>query len=293
MDFIGNQKAFSLLQKSLASGSLNHAYIFSGPEHVGKFTLAKMFALSAISSKEMDQDMDNFSKDAMLDLILIAPETIEKKGVSKQRDISIESIRDAKQSLSLFPYHGKYKIMVIDDAHKLNIPAQNALLKILEEPNPTTIIILVTHETNRILPTVQSRSQIINFSLAGDDEIKKVFPEDVVYLSAGRPGLAKIINENEEEKGFRFEAINNFNKIIKGSINEKLLLAEEFSKDVAKALDRLDIWTWEMRKKTMSSSEDNNKNIYANIEKIQKSMETLKRTNANARIILESLFLDM
>ena len=291
MDFIGNKKTFNLLAKSIKNDSLNHAYIFSGPEHVGKLTLAKKFSSSVISSKELDCDVNNFDKDAMLDLILIAPETTEKNGILKQRDISIESIRDAKQSLSLFPYHGKYKVMVIDDAHKLNVPAQNALLKILEEPNATTMIILITHEIDRILPTVQSRSQVINFSLVGDEEMQKNFPEEIVYLSAGRPGLSQIMSENKEEKSFRFEAINGFNKVIKGSINDKLILAEEFSKDITKTLEKLNIWIWELRKKAISSGKD--KNIYSTIEKIQKSMEILKRTNANARLILESLFLEM
>lgn len=293
MLFIGNKKVTASLQKSLERGLLNHAYIFSGPEQVGKFTLAKMFALSAISGKEMNVDVSDFDKNALLDLILVSPEIIEKKGISKQRDISIESIRDAKQSLSLFPYHGKYKIMIVNDAHKLNVSAQNALLKILEEPNPTTIIILVTHEIDRILPTVQSRSQIINFSLASDEQMQKVFSQDIISLSAGRPGLAQFMLENEDEKIFRSETIEEFNKVINGSLNERFALAEEFSKDIVKTLKRLNVWMWEMRKKSLLSDEIKRKDIYASIEKIQKSMETLKRTNASARLVLETLFMDI
>ena len=293
MDFIGNRKSFSILQKSLRSNSLSHAYIFSGPQRIGKFTLAKLFALHAISGTEMNSDINDFSKDALLDLIIVFPEILEKKGISKQREISIESIREAKKALSLFPYHGKYKVMIIDDSHKLNISAQNALLKILEEPNPTTIIILVTHEIDRILPTIQSRLQIIKFSLINDEEMKINFPKDIVYLSAGRPGLAKIINENEEEKSFRSEAINGFNKIIKGSINDKLMLAEELSKDITKTVEKLDIWLWEMRKKAMLSNEAECKKIYADMEKIRKNEEILKNTNANPRLVLETLFMDI
>ena len=292
-DFIGNKKTFDLLARSIKNDSLNHAYIFSGPEQVGKFTLAKMFALHAISATEMRLDIGDFDKNALFDLILVSPEIVEKKGISKQRDISIESIRDAKQSLSLFPYHGKYKIMIINDAHKLNISAQNALLKILEEPNLTTMIILVTHEIDRILPTVQSRSQIINFALANNEQMQKVFSQDIISLSAGRPGLANIMLENEDERIFRLEAIKDLNKIISGSLNEKFALAEEFSKDIVETLKRLDVWIWEMRKKALLSNEVERKNIYASIEKIQKNMETLKRTNANARLVLETLFMDM
>jgi len=293
MDFIGNQKSLSLLQRSLKSGQVNHAYIFSGPEHVGKFTLAKMFALSAISGTEMILDTNDFDKDALLDLILVSPEIVEKKGISKQRDISIESIRDAKQSLSSFPYHGKYKIMIIDDAHKLNISAQNALLKILEEPNSTTMIILITHEIDRILPTVQSRSQIINFALANDEQMQKVFSQDIISLSTGRPGLAQFMLENEDEKIFRSETIKELKKVTSGSLNDRFLLAEEFSKDIVKTLDKLNVWMWEMRKKALVADEYQRSKIYASMEKIQKSMETLKRTNASARLVLEVLFMDI
>ena len=293
MNFIGNQKSVSLLQRSLKNGQINHAYIFSGPEHVGKFTLAKMFALSAISGIEMNLDINDFNKDALLDLILVFPEIIEKKGISKQRDISIESIRDAKQSLSSFPYHGKYKIMIIDDAHKLNISAQNALLKILEEPNSTTMIILITHEVDRLLPTLQSRSQMINFGLVNDSDMQNNFSEKIISFSAGRPGIANFINYDENELVFRAEAINEFKKVVRGSLNDRFLLAEEFSKDIIKTLDKLNIWMWEMRKNALLADDSQRSKIYASMEKIQKSMEMLKRTNASSRLVLETLFMDI
>ena len=293
MNFLGNQKVTNLLKKSLDSGNISHAYIFSGPEHVGKFTLAKMFALHLIEGSNLDLEMEKISKDALLDLITIAPEIAEKNGIAKQRDIPIESIRDAQKSLSLFPYHGKYKILIIDDAHKLNVAAQNALLKILEEPNPTTIIILVTSNEDKILPTVKSRCQMINFGLVDDAEMLECFPQNLVSLSAGRPGLVKIMGENEDEMVFRSEAISNLNKIISGSLNEKLLLAEQISKDMSKTSDLLNFWLWEMRKKALVSEESERKNIYAGMEKIQKSLETLKNTNANGRLVLETLFMDI
>ena len=293
MDFIGNKKSVSLLQRSLKSGQVNHAYIFSGPEQVGKFTLAKMFALSAISGTEMSLDINDFDKNALLDLILVSPEIVEKKGIYKQRDISIESIRDAKQSLSSFPYHGKYKIMIIDDAHKLNISAQNALLKILEEPNSTTMIILITHEADRILTTLQSRSQMVNFGLANDIDMQNIFSENIISLSVGRPGLAKIMLEDKDKLLFQSEAIKDLNKIINGSLNERFTLAEEFSKDIVKTLDKLNIWMWEIRKSALTADKYQRSKVYASIEKIQKSMEILKRTNASSRLVLETLFMDI
>lgn len=299
MDFIGNKKALSLLGNALAKGSVNHAYLFSGPERVGKFTLAKMFALNVIQGVELGTDVSEFNKDALLDLIVVAPEVVEKNGVSKQRDISIESIRDAKLGLSLFPYHGKYKVLIIDDAHKMNTSAQNGLLKSLEEPNPTTIIILVTHEIDRILPTILSRSQVVNFGLVSNDEMEKgfatafSFPMDCIELSIGRPGLAQFLSEHEDEKNFRMDALKEFTQIKKGTLNEKFKLAEELSKNVVATLEKLNMWMWEMRKIANSADAGEKVSAYESIEKIQKVMTTLKRSNANSRLILETLFMDL
>ena len=299
MKFIGNNKAVDILQRSILKKTLGHAYLFSGPEKVGKFSLAKKFALAVIAGEVLDLKMENINKEAMLDLIVIEPESKEKNGISKKRDISIEVVRDSKQSLSLYPYHGKYKVLIVNDAHKMTIASQNALLKILEEPNPTTIIILVTHEVDRILPTILSRLQVVNFGLVANEDMilgfqdNFSFQKDCIELSIGRPGLAKYLNENHEEKIFRIDAVNEFKKIKQGSLNERFKLAEELSKDTVKMFDKLNIWMWEMRKEAINAGQQNNLVAYENIDKIQKSLATMKRTNANSRLILETLFMDI
>ncbi|EKE25492.1 MAG: hypothetical protein ACD_5C00139G0006 [uncultured bacterium] len=290
MDFIGNKKAVDTLQRAIGKSSLNHAYIFSGPEKVGKFTLARKFALAAIGdSKKISQVEDN---DSLLDLIVVEPEIVEKNKVAKQRDISIETIREAKMSMSLFPYKGKYKVLIVNDAHKLNVAAQNGLLKMLEEPNATSIIILITHELDRILPTILSRCQMINFSLVGGDEMRKEF-EDEADLSIGRPGIGNNLRNNPEEKKFRIESYGQFEKMLYGSISEKFSLAEEYSKDIVKTLQRMNIWVWEFRKRSNDLSLEQRSEIYVKIEKIQEASKLLKSTNANSRLILETLFMDL
>ncbi len=300
MDFVGNKKTVSFLQKSLERGALNHAYIFAGPQGVGKTTLAKMFAQAAIAGRQLDLDVAFQDKEALLDLILIEPETVEKKGVIKTRDISIEAVRDAQQKLSLFPYHGKYKVLIVRDAHRLNNSAQNALLKLLEEPNQTSMLILVTSELDKILPTVQSRCEKISFSLVTQIELslafsgEKNFATDIPILAMGRPAIAKLMLENEEQLELRRQQWQQLEKLRKGSLNEKMLLAEEFSKDVRKALDTFNAWIWLLRTDALSNSDDGVRNkTYATIEKIQQSMTLLKSTNANSRLLLEVLFMDI
>lgn len=300
MEFIGNRKSVEFLRRSVKNASLNHAYIFSGPQGVGKTTLAKMFAQAVIASKEMNPDVNFQNKDALLDLIVIEPEIVEKKDVIKTRDIPIEAVRQAQQALSLFPYHGKYKVLIVKDAHRMNSSAQNALLKLLEEPNQTSILILVTSEMDRILPTVQSRCEKINFSLVSQAEISKTFgaekgfSEDMVTLAMGRPSIAKLILENKEELETRRQAQQQLEKLRKGSLNEKLQLAEEFSKDVRKTLDVFNAWIWLLRADALSNDDEKKRDkSYKVIEKIQESMALLKSTNANSRLLLEVLFIDI
>lgn len=294
MKFIGNQKVTNLLRKSLEHGNTNHAYLFSGPERVGKFTLAKMFAESLIAGKSLSLETDMSDKNAMLDLLIVLPEISKKNNVVKQRDISVEAIREAKKSLSLFPYRGKFKVLVVDDAHKMNAASQNALLKILEEPNPTSIIILVAHEVGKILPTIKSRVQTINFALVGDDDMESFFEGEIVSFSAGRPGLARLLEKNENELAMRREAREQMGKLASGSLSEKLEMAEDLSKDIVRTIEKLNTWIWEMRRKVSEGTDAaDRKEAYFKIEKIVKAMDVLKSTNASSRVVLEALFLDL
>ena len=300
MDFVGSKKTVTFLQKSLELGKLNHAYLFAGPQGVGKTTLAKMFAQAAIAGRQLDLDVEVQDKEALLDLILIEPETVEKKDVIKVRDIPIEAIREAQQKLSLFPYRGKYKVLIVKDAHRMNNSAQNALLKLLEEPNQTSMLILVTSEPSKILPTVQSRCEKINFSLTTQIEIAQAFSaesgfaNDIPMLAMGRPGLAKNMLESAEELKLRRQQRQQLEKLRGGSLNEKMLLAEEFSKDVARTLNTFNAWIWLLRLDGLSNQDQQVRNqTFQVIEKIQQSMTLLKSTNANARLLLEVLFMDI
>jgi DNA polymerase III gamma/tau subunit len=284
MNFIGNKKIVALLQRSLEKDKVNHAYIFSGPEHLGKFLVARMFAEALILNSKLDENDISEKNEAKFDMIIVEPEVVEKKGVSKQRDIQIENIRDAQKNLSFFPYHQKKKVLIINDAHRLNISSQNALLKTLEEPNDTSVMILVTHEIGKLLPTIKSRCALLNFSLVIDDEKK---------APLGRPGLAKIYISNPEELDIDKEGMELARNIFSISINDRLKKAEAMSKDIVKTLKVLNAWVWFLRQENIDSEILNKKNVYHLIEKIEKSVILLKSTNASARLILESLLLEI
>lgn len=288
--FIGNQKLVQFLSKAIENNKLSQTYLFSGPENAGKFTLAKIFARSVIKGSKFDFG----ENDKMLaDMIILEPEIEEKKGVIKEKEIKVEQVRNIQKDLSLFPYDGKYKVLIINNAHKMSISAQNALLKILEEPNATSIIILVTHNDSKIISTIKSRCQKINFSLVDVKEIKEISSNDIANFSMGRPGMAMKMIENTEELDIarkEFEYVMKFSDI---GMNERLKLAEKMSSDGVKSIKRLEFWMWIIRLEVLKDRKNGGFFSFETIEKIEKSLEMIKNTNANVRLVIENLFLEI
>lgn len=304
--FIGNNNAVKLLKKTIESGKVSHAYLFSGPESVGKFTLAKEFAKNIISEKNTDFTLlpNKVKEDILPDLIILEPEIEEKRGITKEMDIKIEKVREIQKNLSLFPYQGKYKVLVVNNAHKMTEESQNALLKTLEEPNQTSIIILITHEEGRMLPTVKSRCQKIKFNLVPNSEIKELISsspsgrgvkgegvdnkEQLISLSLGRPGLAIRMIEDKAELELRRDALEKLKSLSKAGINQRLKIAEELSKNISETVKKMELWIW-----TLHSPALKNVKLFKIIEKIDKSLDEIKNTNANARLVLENLLLNL
>lgn len=150
-----NKKYF---EEVIKKGFLAHAYLFSGPEGIGK----KIFAYDIfrlVNNREPEGDPD---------FKFLTPRLEEE-----ETKIYIEDIRNLKSYLSLKPYFGPYKFVVINDADRLVEEAANSFLKMLEEPSPFTVIILISSKPKFILPTVLSRCEKIQFLPSEKKEIDK------------------------------------------------------------------------------------------------------------------------
>ncbi|KKT81179.1 MAG: hypothetical protein A3B99_04920 [Candidatus Yanofskybacteria bacterium RIFCSPHIGHO2_02_FULL_44_12b] len=215
----------TVLKNSSASApghsALFHAYLFSGQEMIGK----KTFALDLYRNVNGREEI----RSSDLDFKMIFPRLSE--GEAK---IYIEDIREIKLFLSLKPNFGPYKFVVIDNAHALTPEASNALLKILEEPPPFSVIILVT-STPKLLPqTILSRCQLIRFipSVEGALDFiksKKVKNEDadfLIQMSAGRIGWIEKILESGELKDAK-RAVDDFKKLLKEGTFERMIYAKK------------------------------------------------------------------
>lgn len=290
MNIIGHQKIVNFLERSIKKGSISNAYLFSGPEHLGKFRVALDFAQKIVGAARQKINPD---------IIIVSPEIEEKKGIIKKKDIRVEKIRELEHELGLSSYFGKYKVAIIDDADRLTVSSQNALLKTLEEPEPNCVLILVCHNQGKILPTIKSRCLVKKFSLVKEVEIAKIISgkenrKDIIFWSLGRPGLASKLRQEEKELDGRKEIKEEFEKMLDSGLGDKFALAENLAKNPDNLISRLNLWTVLLRRKILSGKTfprmTSEKNLSL-IEEIEKSADLVRETNSNPRVVLENLFL--
>jgi DNA polymerase-3 subunit delta' len=204
-EIIGQQKPLETLCAALANGRLHHAYLFLGPEGVGKRTIG--FALAqAIHCNQMDNDFCGHCANCLRIQSGNHPDVRLVEPVAGKKEISIQQIRTIEKELSFRAFSGK-KIAIIDPATLMNLPAQNALLKTLEEPPPDSLLILVASNAGGLLPTVRSRCLRIAFGplprelIAGYLAAKQTMTHDdaqlVAAMSMGSLGAALELDRGE------------------------------------------------------------------------------------------------
>ena len=160
-DIEGHEKPISILKRALANKTLAHAYLFSGEEGIGK-KMAALALAAAVNCGEAGPEggcgvCPSCRKIASLghpDVHILVPDGDE---------IKIDQVRQTQADLSLKPFEGAKKILIIDGAERMNAASSNAFLKTLEEPPGDTLIILVTAMPQSLLPTIRSRCQEIRF----------------------------------------------------------------------------------------------------------------------------------
>lgn len=171
-DIIGHEQIKEHLQNAITMDKISHAYIINGPDKSGKKMLAEAFAMALQCETEgTDGCMECHScKQAMNhnqpDIIYVSHE--------KPNTISVDDIRSQlNNDIGIKPYSSKYKIYIVDEAEKMNVQAQNALLKTIEEPPAYAVILLLTTNADTFLPTILSRCVTLNIKVVPDEKIKK------------------------------------------------------------------------------------------------------------------------
>ena len=223
---LGNEQTKTRIGKAILSGTLPHAFLIGGPSGSGKSTLATEMAAAINCESKEDSDTALPCGRCNNCRRIYEGNYPDVKLLAKKKDkatLGVEAVKDFREDMFLSSTESEHKIYVIDDAECMTPEAQNALLKVLEEPPKSVIIILLAKECDRILTTIKSRAQYIAMTRFEEGELAHWLiqhsPEartlkstdrsrfDGIIMSAdGRLGLAKnllgkrLSDSNEEER---------------------------------------------------------------------------------------------
>jgi DNA polymerase III subunit delta' len=162
-EIIGHRRQLEILRLALASERLHHAYLFVGPEGIGKRTLAIALA-KAVHCDESAADFCGSCVNCRRIADGNHPDVRIVEPLAGKKEISIQQVRDFERELNYRSFTGKRKIIIVDPAALMNLASQNALLKTLEEPPQESLIILIASSAGGLLPTVRSRCLRISFA---------------------------------------------------------------------------------------------------------------------------------
>jgi len=243
---VGHDRQKRILRQALKNRRIAHAYLFDGPDGVGKRLMALALARALLCqdgtgcgdcSSCRKVDHNNHPDIHLLD--------------ADGSSIKIDQVRGLQHELALRPLEGNYKICLIDGAEQFNPAAANALLKTLEEPQPNTLIILLSSRPESLLPTIRSRCQRLPFQRLPKQRLIEVLSErldlggtDAGILAALSDGsFKKALGQNRDlYLGRRRDLLRTLSALSPGSVIPLFKLAEELAAEKEQLPDILDIF---------------------------------------------------
>ena len=167
---IGNERIKKLLKRAVAEGRISQGLIMAGQQGVGK----RQFALALAQAVNCQRPKDGDACGECVNCRKVqAGEHIDVETISPDGQfIKIGQMREMSEKAQYRPYDGRRRVYIIDEADRLNQQAANSILKVLEEPPDTTLLVLVTSKPYALLETIRSRCQILSFAPLTDKELE-------------------------------------------------------------------------------------------------------------------------
>jgi len=317
----GQETAVQILKNSITNDHVSHAYLFQGPQGVGKkaAALALAQALNCLNFQTFRGDAcgsclscTKLKNGNHPDLLVIEPE---------KYSIKIEQIRNLRNRVFYKCYDGKYKVIIVDDAHYLTIQASNSLLKVLEEPPEKTVFILVSSEPGKLPDTIISRCQQVQFQPLSVNTIKELlsgkYPDKSTHLglaaslSGGSLSKAQELLDEGEILIERREALEFIHRLVERSFSEIILWCEKWDREKQKVksiLEILELWYRDLLVYRTTGREEilinhdylvDIKNCNQSLTKINYALTLINESirnleyNVSPRLILEVFFMNL
>ena len=258
---VGQDRVVASLTSALTTDRLAHGLLFVGPDGVGREHTARSLARGLLCElRGTPTEVRPFGcgecracRRAMSgshpDLHVIMSEAeLVARGLEKpdgkarpSPEIKIDAVRDLGQKLLQRPYEAQSRVAIVVDAHKMNEKAQNALLKALEEPAPTTILILLVPGVRAVLPTISSRCLRLAFAPLGEDALRTILhrleiPDADARAARAQLGLSSVPAVLDDGDGVVGEGVDRLlfglaQRLRPDSLGERLELAASLGRD--------------------------------------------------------------
>lgn len=295
---IGNRAAITLLNGAIEQQRISHAYLFTGPNRVGKRTLAIDFA-RALNCNAQDiaapgwgdlqpappcgqcSSCDRIARSNFADVQIITSATQTSKDPTPQAAqrrtmIGIDLIKDLQSDAILEPYEGRVKIFIIDEANRMSQDAANALLKTLEEPPSSVHIILTTPSVESVPETIASRCHLVKLRSVQTETIAQALidrhgvlrteAQMLAKMSMGAPGWAIAALNDPSLIDARKQSASRIIDIIRADIPDRFdyafKMTQEFRRDRFSALEEIERWMEILRDIAMLQNELNQHIVY-------------------------------
>lgn len=319
-EIIGHEQIIGHLQNAIRTGKISHAYILDGEEGAGKSLLARAFAQTLqCEQKKVDacgecRSCRQAAGENQPDIIRVSHE--------KPNSIGVDEIREQLcQDMQIRPYSSPYKIYLVDEAEKMTVQAQNALLKTIEEPPSYGVILLLTTNSDGFLPTILSRCVTLKLRPVSDAQVRSYLMEQLqipdyqadvcAAFARGNIGKAKRLAQSEhfgELKDHAIHLVRHMEDMEIYEITDAVRRVSDYKADISDYLDLLVLWYRDVllfkatrQVDTLVFAEEINyisaqasKSSYEGLERIIEALDKAKvrlKANVNFELTMELLLL--